>query len=184
MIRTQLKAERCPFRALALFSVASSFLDLGLKTSCLVLPGLSIPSSNPFPMGSLSLSYYLEIHYSGKEVGKIKVFTSFVPHVSGITVLCCLMFNILKLNFHTYFCFIFIASDRRAKHGPCFFLVRSRNLILPTCFPHRKQICSVHSLSHVRLFATPWTAVHQASLSSTISQSLLKLTSIKLVMPT
>ena len=103
-----------------------------MKTSCLVLPGLSIPSSNPFPMGSLSLSYYLEIHHSGKEVGKIKGFTSFVPHVSGITVLCCLMFNILKLNFHTYFCFIFIASGRRAKCSPCFFLVRSRNLILPT----------------------------------------------------
>ena len=33
------------------------------------------------------------------------------------------------------------------------------------------------------LFATPWTAAHQASLSFTISQSLLKLTSIKLVMP-
>ena len=32
----------------------------------------------------------------------------------------------------------------------------------------------VQSLSHVRLFATPWTAVHQASLSFTISQSLLK----------
>ena len=42
---------------------------------------------------------------------------------------------------------------------------------------------SVQSLSHVRLFATPWTAAHQASLSITNSQSLLKLMSIKLVMP-
>ena len=32
--------------------------------------------------------------------------------------------------------------------------------------------------SHVRLFATPWTAAYQASLSFTISQSLLKLISI------
>ena len=39
----------------------------------------------------------------------------------------------------------------------------------------------VHSLSHVRLFATPWTAVHQAPLSSTISQTLLKFMSIELV---
>ena len=39
------------------------------------------------------------------------------------------------------------------------------------------------SLSHVRLFATPWTAAHQVSLSITNSQSLLKLMSIKLVMP-
>ena len=38
----------------------------------------------------------------------------------------------------------------------------------------------VQSLSHVRLFVTPWTAAHQAPLS-TISQSLLKFTSIELV---
>ena len=38
-------------------------------------------------------------------------------------------------------------------------------------------------LSHVQLFATPWTAAHQASLSFTIYQSLPKLTSIESVMP-
>ena len=37
--------------------------------------------------------------------------------------------------------------------------------------------------SRVQLFATPWTAVHQASLSITNSQSLLKLMSIESVMP-
>ena len=42
---------------------------------------------------------------------------------------------------------------------------------------------SVQLLSHVRLFATPWTAPCQASLSITNSQSLLKLMSIELVMP-
>ena len=42
---------------------------------------------------------------------------------------------------------------------------------------------SVHSLSCVRLCATPWTAAHQASLSITNSQSLLKLMSIKSVTP-
>ena len=42
---------------------------------------------------------------------------------------------------------------------------------------------SVQSLSHVRLFGTPWTAARQASLSITNSQSLLKLRSIKSVMP-
>ena len=42
---------------------------------------------------------------------------------------------------------------------------------------------SVQSLSHVRLFVNPWTAAHQASLSCTISQSLLKLMSIELVIP-
>ena len=43
--------------------------------------------------------------------------------------------------------------------------------------------CSVQSLSRVLLFATPWTAACQASLSITNSRSLLKLMSIEPVMP-
>ena len=43
--------------------------------------------------------------------------------------------------------------------------------------------CYVQSLSHVQLFATPWTAARQASLSFTISWSLLKLMTIESVMP-
>ena len=42
---------------------------------------------------------------------------------------------------------------------------------------------SAQLLSRVRLFATPWTAARQASLSIINSQSLLKLTSIETVMP-
>ena len=45
------------------------------------------------------------------------------------------------------------------------------------------QFSSVQSLSHVQLFATPWTAAHQVSLSITNSWSLLKLKSIKWVIP-
>ena len=45
------------------------------------------------------------------------------------------------------------------------------------------QFSSVQLLSHVRLFATPWTAAHQASLSIIDSWSLLKLMSIESVMP-
>ena len=43
--------------------------------------------------------------------------------------------------------------------------------------------CSVQSLSHVRLFETPWTAARQTPLSIVNSQSLLKHMSIELVMP-
>ena len=46
-----------------------------------------------------------------------------------------------------------------------------------------KWFSSVQSLSHVPLFATPWTAAHQASLSFINSQSLLKLMSIESVTP-
>ena len=46
------------------------------------------------------------------------------------------------------------------------------------------QFSSVQSLSHVRLFVTPWTAACQASLSIANSRSLLKLMIIELLMPT
>ena len=45
------------------------------------------------------------------------------------------------------------------------------------------QVSSFQSLSHVRLFATPWIAACQASLSITICWSSLRLTSIESVMP-
>ena len=51
---------------------------------------------------------------------------------------------------------------------------------------HEETICSfrfVQLLSRVQHFATSWTMVRQASLSFTVSQSLLKLMSIELVMP-
>ena len=45
------------------------------------------------------------------------------------------------------------------------------------------QFSSVQSLSHVQLFATPWIAARQASLSITNSRSSLRLTSIESAMP-
>ena len=54
------------------------------------------------------------------------------------------------------------------------------------CLLRRKCIhvfSSVQSLSGIQLFVTPWTAAHQAFLSITNSQSLLKLMSIESVMP-
>ena len=52
----------------------------------------------------------------------------------------------------------------------------------PTMTPG-SWVVVVQSVSHVRLFVISWTAAHQASLSFTISQSLLKLMSIESVMP-
>ena len=69
-------------------------------------------------------------------------------------------------------------------------------LLLPSIFPSTRGFSSesvpytqimfivvAQSLSHVKLLMTPWTAACQASLSFTISWSLLKLMSIELVMP-
>ena len=50
-------------------------------------------------------------------------------------------------------------------------------------WPQSVQFSSVQWLSRVQLFATPWIAARQASLSITNSRSSLRLTSIKLVMP-
>ena len=58
----------------------------------------------------------------------------------------------------------------------CFYVSTSTSLSII-------MYCIYQLLSHVRLFVTQWTAEHQASLSFTISQSLLKLMSIESVMP-
>ena len=59
------------------------------------------------------------------------------------------------------------------------FISKSQELWIDT----KTVISSVQLFSGVRLFATPWTAAHQASLSCTNSWSLLKLMSIEPVMP-
>ena len=67
--------------------------------------------------------------------------------------------------------------SQTGNHWPLitFFLVSSKQ--------GTSQFSSVQSLSHVWFFATTWTAACQATLSITNSQSLLKLMSIELVMP-
>ena len=66
---------------------------------------------------------------------------------------------------------IIITVLRKKTEGACFLFSVYFNFVV------------VQLLSHVGLFASPWTAVCQASLSFTVSQSLLKLLSIELVMP-
>ena len=48
-----------------------------------------------------------------------------------------------------------------------------------SCYSSAAAAVVVQSLSHVQLSVTPWTAARQASLSFTISQSLLKFMSIE-----
>ena len=71
--------------------------------------------------------------------------------------------------------FVQYLSDFQIGESNSLFL---RNLNMHVC------IClSVQSLSHIRLFVTPWTAACQASLPITNSKSLFKLMSIEFVMP-
>ena len=62
----------------------------------------------------------------------------------------------------------------------------AQNFYYPCAYSRRGFVSSAQLssvLSHVQLFATPWTAAHQASVSITNSQSLLKLMFIESVMP-
>ena len=60
---------------------------------------------------------------------------------------------------------------------------QSTSVFLPGKSRGQRSLSSVQSLSRVWLFATPWTAARQASLSNTNSRSLLKLMSINSVRP-
>ena len=73
-------------------------------------------------------------------------------------------------------------GDWRESSRPCFSFV-SFNIMPMLCWSTAILVLSVQLLSCVRLFATPWTAVRQASLSFSIPQSLLKLTPIESVTP-
>ena len=84
-----------------------------------------------------------------------------------------------------YLIYILVLSACCLAHGrPLILLNTVRNTKINNSYDIvLSSVSSVHSLNHVRLFATPWTAACQASLTITNSRSLLKLMSIELVMP-
>ena len=79
---------------------------------------------------------------------------------------CCEIFHELHFKYHKAKCIHYYSL--LSEEFWCYFLL---------------QFSSVQSLSCVRLFATPWIAARQASLSITNSQSSLRFTSIESVMP-
>ena len=70
--------------------------------------------------------------------------------------------------------FLYWSCSKQESGGDWKFILRNNGSV---------QFSSVTSLSCIRLFATPWIAAHQASLSITNSWSSLRLTSIESVMP-
>ena len=89
-----------------------------------------------------------------------------------------------------------IGSERDLQISPVFYLAPpkttkvinlgpplEKNIFYSILFIILYSVSSVQSLSRVPLFATPWAAAHQASLSFTNPQSLLNLMSIESVMP-
>ena len=101
------------------------------------------------------------------------------PHVS-----LCFFFSFFNPDKQSVFCYLkellkpcSICSDAdRVCAMSCLAVVNS-------CGSNHMTTAVVQSLSCVRLFATPWTATRQASVSLTISRSLLQLLSTEAVMP-
>ena len=94
-----------------------------------------------------------------------------VPEVSEVVF--------ISFNSFFFFCLYFILF-------PPFYLPSHLSYLLPQlfyCWFPPVQFSSVQSLSRVRLFATPWIAARQATLSITNSWSSPSLMSIKSVMP-
>ena len=82
---------------------------------------------------------------------------------------------------HEYLCQVICAEDSLSLI--CGFSLNQGRRPFHPWIPSLNSIfVIVQSLSHVWFFMTPWTAAHQGPLSSTISQSLLKLMSIESVM--
>ena len=84
---------------------------------------------------------------------------------------------------YSFLCFLFQKAVKLLDS-----IFKNKNIYFPCLLlldegEGKKYISSVQSLSRVRLFATPWTAARQASLSITNSRSLFKLMSIESVMP-
>ena len=116
--------------------------------------------------------------------------THFSIRLFVFLVLSCMSYlYILKVNPLSVVSFAIIFSHSEDYLFPLFivsFAVKQLlSLIRSHLFIFVFNFCysTVQSLICVRLFETPWTAAHQASLSIVNSQSLLKLTSIESVMP-
>ena len=78
---------------------------------------------------------------------------------------------------------IYITKFGKHRTGKSQLSFQPQRRAMPNNDPTTIQFSSVQSLCRVRLFATPWIEVLQASLSNTNSRSSLKLTSIQSVMP-
>ena len=87
---------------------------------------------------------------------------------------------VARIFIHIYIFFLRFFSLIITRYWLQFPGLYSRTLLI-IYFSH--QFSSVQSLTHVWLFATSWTAAHQASLSITNSRNLLRLLSIESVMP-
>ena len=93
--------------------------------------------------------------------------------------------NWLKTWFYRLHCILQFIKDRKEVNPSiCILWFLTAAQTVNTSWNHTKTapLAIVQSLSHVQLFATPWTVARQVPLSSTVSWNLLKFMFIELVM--
>ena len=108
---------------------------------------------------------------------------NFIYNITVLIIFIMLHFIFLVLTYLIIEIYIFWLPSSSSPLLPNPSLVATNLVSFPKGLFFTYQFSSVQLLSCVRLFETPWTAVHQASLSITNSWSLLKLMSIESVMP-
>ena len=152
-------------------------VDLVILCPALILSfSLALPTFNlSFTLLSEELSFKI-LHVS---VSKVPVALSCLWQYDDI-VLTCVSVKMAQ-RYTPIYVFHFISGLKEEYVWRVCVLLSSKcavSIIYRNC-PEVGVIVAVQSLGHVQLFATPWTAAHQASLSFTISWSLLKLMSIE-----
>ena len=129
-----------------------------------ILTSVSFSCPQPFPAaGSFSVSH---LFTSGDQNIGVSVSASVVP-----------------MNIQGWFPLRLTVPEMRGKIKSIYFKLIKMYCIKSQFYIFSDQLISIQSLSPVWLFATPWTAARQASLSISNSRTLLKLMSIESVFP-
>ena len=131
-------------------------------------PGLrGAPLSQEEGVGTGFYLAHLPITWDG-QVGT--VLCAYLPLPSG-----------LHRSLDFFFPCSFSLHPRKIDSEPGVVLLRSKRGVIARALSRGVRLQSVQSLSHIRLFVTPWTAARQVSLFITSSRRLLKLMSIQSV---
>ena len=94
--------------------------------------------------------------------------------------------SLFTWNYHSIVNRLYSTTKQKVQNIKCYLLFKKKKKEILSCATGINLdwgFSSVQSLSRVQLFATPWSAARQASLSITISRSSLRLTCIESVMP-
>ena len=164
-------------------SCLTSYLARNSPTTTKNYPTENFNSAEVERQSHLRLAYSLAIHcYRIRQCSSTKPdFATPAPQSGKVQKLKKIVGQYTSHQHSRFFFFnitVFIIKYRVEWHsGYSHHCCDHHHHLVPEC------LSSVQSLSHVQLFATPWTAAHQASLSITSSWGLLKLMSIESVMP-